>query len=133
MLHKYNLLNIYILKQRTNSKETIKEEMKHKIDTMSTSLGLKKGAANLPLHTCILIDMTALLGRVHWCWISTDHNVRAVHRAMNILTGVYTCILQCNRATFNQHAACSICCKAAVEDRVHFVLECSRLDPVRQN
>ena len=27
----------------------------------------------------------------------------------------------------------SVRCKAAVEDRVHFVLECSRLNPFRQN
>ena len=34
-------------------------------------------------------------------------------------------------AKFNQHAVSLICClcKAAVEDRVHFVLECSGLDP----
>ena len=51
---------------------------------------------------------------------------------MKILTGVY--VLQYNRAKFNQHAVSPICslCRAAVEDRVHFVLGCLGLDPVRQ-
>ena len=58
---------------------------------MFSSLGLKKGVANLPylilsnLHDCSV-------GWVHWCWKSTDHNTRDVHRAhvkVKILTGAY--------------------------------------------
>ena len=58
LLHKYNLLNIYSLKQHTNTKETQKEGVKNKMTLMPTSLGLKKGVANLTLLT--LIYMTAL-------------------------------------------------------------------------
>ena len=83
----------------------------------------KSSLAYLNLHDCSV-------GRVHWK--STDYNTRDVHRALvmvKILTGVY--ILQCNRAKFKLHAVSPICChcKAAVEDRVHFVLECIWLDP----
>ena len=51
---------------------------------------------------------------------------------VKIVTGVY--VLQYNRATFNQHALSPICCLYGMseEDRVHFVLGCSGLDPVRQ-
>ena len=75
---------------------------------------------------------------MHQCWKSVDHNTRDVRQALIkviILIGVY--VLQYNRAKFkfNQHAVSPTCClcKAAVEDRVHFVLRCSGLDPVRQN
>ena len=73
---------------------------------------------------------------MHQCWKSVDHNTRDVRRALikvKILTGVY--VLQYNRAKFNQHAVSSTCCLciATVEDRVHFVLGCSGLDPIRQN
>ena len=134
LLHKYNLLIIYSLKQHTNSKEPQKEDVKHKIDTYVHQSWIEEGSSKSYLAYLNLHDSS--VGRVHWCLKSTDHNIRGVHRALvkvNLLTDVY--ILQCNTAKFNQHTVSPICCLciAAVEDKVHFSLECSRLDPVRLN
>ena len=133
-IHCNHLLpNIYNLKQSTNSKETLKAEIKHKIDDyvhQSWEEGSSKSSLSyLNLHDCSI-------GEVHQCLKSVDHNTRDVRRALikvKILMGVY--VLQYNRARFNQHAVSTTCClcRAAVEDRVHFVLGCSGLDPVRQN
>ena len=67
LLHKHNLPNtsIYNLKQHMNSKETLKEEIKHKIDTYVQEGSSKSSLAYLNLHDCSV-------GRVHWCWKSTD-------------------------------------------------------------
>ena len=134
LLHKYKLPNIYNLKQSTNSKETLKAEIKHKIDDYVHQSWVEEGSSKSSLSYLNLHDCS--VGEVHQCWVSVDHNTRDVRRALTkvkILTGVY--VLQYNRAKFNQHAISSTCClcRAAVEDRVHFVLGCSGLDPVRQN
>ena len=120
---------MYNLRQSTNSKETLKAEIKHKIDNYVHQSWVEEGSSNLILHDCSV-------GEVHQCWKSVDHNTRDVRRALikvKMLTGVY--VLRYNRAEFNQHAVSPTCClcRAAVEDRVHFVLGCSGLDPVRQN
>ena len=130
LLHKYKLPNIYNLKQSTNSKETLKAEIKHKIDNYVYQSWFEEGSSKSSLSY-----LNCSVGEVHQCWKSVDHNTRDVRRALikvKILTGVY--VLQYNTAKFNQHAVMSYClCRATVEDRVHFVLGCSGLDPVRQN
>ena len=134
LLHKYKLPNIYNLKQSTNSKETLKAEIKHKIDNYVHQSWVEEGSSKSSLSYLNLHDCS--VGEVHQCWKSVDHNTRDVRRALikvRILTGVH--VLQYNRAKFNQHTVSSTCSlrRAAVEDRVHFVLGCSGLDPVRQN
>ena len=134
LLHKYKLPNIYNLKQSTNSKESLKAEIKHKIDDYVHQSWVEEGSSKSSLSYLNLHDCS--VGEVHQCWKSVDHNTRDVRRALikvKILTGVY--VLPYNRAKFNQHAVSSTrcLCRAAVEDRVHFVLGCSGLDPVRQN
>ena len=93
LLHKYNLLNIYSLKQHTNTKETQKDVtylLKHKIDTYVHQSWIEEGSSKSYLAYLNLHDRS--ISRVHWCWKSTDHNIRGVHRALvtvKLLTGVY--------------------------------------------
>ena len=134
LLHKYKLPNIYNLKQSTNSKETQKAEIKHKIDNYVHQSWVEEGSSKSSLSYLNLHD--CFVGEVHQCWKSVDHNTRDVRPALikvKILTAVY--VLQYNRGKFNCHAVSSTCClcRAALEDRVHFVLGCLGLDPVRQN
>ena len=90
LLHKYKLPNIYNLKQSTNSKESLKAEIKHKIDdyvhqSLVEEDSNKSSLSYLNLHDCSV-------GEVHQCWKSVDHNTRDVRRALimvKILTGVY--------------------------------------------
>ena len=86
LLHKYNLPNIYNLKQHTNSKEELKEGTKHKIDTHVHQSWIEKGSSKSSLIYINLHDCS--VGRVHWCWRSTDHINHAFVK-VKILTGVY--------------------------------------------
>ena len=133
ILHKYKLPYIYKLKHSTKSKDALKEKIKHKVDNYVHQSWVeeesgKSTLAYLNLHDCFV-------GKVHSCWKSVSHNTRDVRRAIikvKILTGTY--ILQYNKAKFNQHDVSPICClcEAAEEDRIHFLLGCSRLNSVRQ-
>ena len=133
ILHKYKLPNIYNLKHSTKSKDALKEKIKHKVDNYVHQSWVEEGnskstLAYLNLHDCFV-------GKVHSCWKSVSHNTRDVRRAIikvKILTGTY--ILQYNKAKFNQYDVSPICClcEAAEEDRIHFLLGCSRLNSVRQ-
>ena len=73
LIHKYNLPKLYI-KQHTNSKETLKEDIKHKIDTYVHQSWIEEGSSKSSLSYLNLHDCA--VGRVHWCWKSTDHNTR---------------------------------------------------------
>ena len=133
ILHKYKLPNIYNLKHSTKSKDALKEKIKHKVDNYVHQSWVEEGnskstLAYLNLHDCFV-------GKVHSCWKSVSHNTRDVRRAIikvKILTGTY--ILQYNKAKFNQYDVSPICClcEAAEEDRIHFLLGCSRLNSVRR-
>ena len=132
ILHKYKLPNIYKLKHSTKSKGALKEKIKHKVDNCFHQSWVEEGnskftLAYLNLHDCFV-------GKVHSCWKSVSHNTRDVRRAIikhvkvKILTGTY--ILQYNKAKFNQYDVSL--CEASEEDRIHFLLGCSRLNSVRQ-
>ena len=100
LLHKYKLPNIYNLKESTNSKETLKAEIKHKIDDYVHQSWVEEGSSKSSLSYLNLHDCS--VGEVHQCWKSVDHNTRDVRRTLikvKILTGVY--VLQYNRAKFN--------------------------------
>ena len=109
LFHRYNLPNIYKLKQHTNSKEILKEEIKHKIDTRVHQSWIEEGSRNLPLP--ILIYLTALwVGSTGVRGLLTTIPVTYIVLLLRLIsyTGVY--ILQCNRAKLNQHAVSLVCC-----------------------
>ena len=65
LLHKYKLPNIYNLKQSTNSKETLKAEIKHKIDNYVYQSWLEEGSSKSSLSYLNLHDCS--VGEVHQC------------------------------------------------------------------
>ena len=59
-------------------------------------------------------------------------DVPRIHNKTKVLTS--TCILQVNRASFNQNQISPVCllCKEDDETTEHFLLQCSSLDSTRQ-
>lgn len=74
------------------------------------------------------------VGKIHHSWESLPNDAVAVKRSipkLRLLTGSY--ILQENRTRFNQYNVDATCTLCGVEhtSRMHFLVECSRLQPVR--
>ena len=62
LLHKYKLLNIYNLKQSTNCKETLKAEIKHKIDKYVHQSWVE--VSHISTRTAMLETFTSAGGRL---------------------------------------------------------------------
>ena len=107
-----------------------KDQVKTAIDTFVQSQWLSERKKSLQY-----LNVESLqVGKTHQAWESLPNDAVAVKRSISklrLLTGSY--ILQENRARFNQHnvdATCTLC-GVEHESRLHFLVECSRLQPVR--
>ena len=130
LLYKYNLPCVYLLQQSTDGMKKWKEQVKIAIDTYVQSQWLAECKKSLQY-----LNVEALeVGKIHPSWGSLPNDTTAVKRSipkLRLLTGSY--ILQENRARFNQYSIDATCtlCGVGCESRMHFIVECSRLQPVR--
>ena len=121
-LHKYNLPNIYTVRQVFESEAEFKQQVKfgtdrYVKDSWSSTAANRKSLSLLNMEACNI--------EVHPCWKSVDSTVIDVKRAIvkvRFLIGTYH--LQSVRAKFNRSDMSSLfpLCAAAPEDRPPFSL-----------
>lgn len=132
LLHKYNLPNIYVLKEKFSSEEKCKAAIKKHVDKFVSNTWCTEAATKLSLK--YLNVNICKVGEQHPCWRTVTSSTRDVRRAVikvRLLTGTY--YLQKDRAKFKGGSVTDLCllCSAATEDRVHFIAECGALSSVR--
>lgn len=132
LLHKYDLPNIFRIRDAFKSKGALKEAIKQGVDSYVTTQWQSEATDRSTLR--YLNVNSCAVGKVHISWSSTSNSVRDVRRAhikVRMLTGSY--VLQANRSKFNKSEVSPICplCKLAPEDLRHFILECPSLHDVR--
>ena len=133
LLHKYNIPNIYVLKEKFSSEDTCKATIKTQVDSFVSETWCSEAATKTTLK--YLNANACKVGEPHPCWKSVTSSTRDVKRAVikvRLLTGTY--YLQRGRARFKHGSVTDLCllCSAATEDRVHFIAECGALSSVRQ-
>ena len=132
LLHKYNLPNIYVLKEQFSSEDKCKAAIKVQVDslvsnTWCTEAATKSTLKYLNVKACKVVEP-------HPCWRTVTGSTLDVKRAVikvRLLTGTY--YLQKDRAKFKGGSVTDLCllCSAATEDRVYFIAECGALSSVR--
>ena len=132
LLHKYGLSNAYLVKDSFQTKGALKEAISRGVDKYVQQQWHEDAQSKSTLKY-LNIDHCKV-GSVHNVWKLTSHSTRDVRRAqikVKLLTGSYT--LQSSRSKFSKSAISDTCllCKVAPEDLKHFLLDCSRLQPVR--
>ena len=133
ILSLYNFESAFELMENIPNKESWKSYVKRKLESAWRLKISEMAEGKSSLQFLSIKSMK--IGSVHNIWTFAGYDSVSIKKAnvkVRLLTGVYT--LQYNRSKFNKHKVSATCplCELDVENRQHFLLNCSETESTRR-